>query len=523
MSERTVLDVGTAKQLFADDELIDSMVDVFQVLNPGRKHPQNPLIVRDRPWEGATIDAQGSFLYDPLADVEDRFRLWYSCSCGGEWEEDKDYAGLLLAKSSNGIEWEKPALGVANINGLTDNNAVWVNNSRGWHGICGFSYDPVEEDSARRFKALGFMGTDKPKVTRSGWGAFFSPDGIHWSEYENNPVLGDYDHVTLCEVLETIYNEQSKNPRPGHPLDRHRYYGSGKYSSWMCPPVQDRNEGFMRRTAGLRTSEDFINWSENHLILQPDEIDDFLARRRIMATSPMLRANCQQDNRSEFYGMGLMPYGDILFGLLWIYEACGWGKTDASDGFKDGPVYLQLVGTRDLRRWKRLGERMALLDVGAAGQWDCGVVYPTNRPVVVGDEIWLYYGGSNLGHGGHVEEPDVGSGIGLATWRLDGFVSINANKYPGKLTTKPLKFSGRRLVINYSTTSAGSIRVEVLGQDGTAIAGYSIDDCRDICGDDIEHAVRWTSCDDVSGLAGREIRLQFTMTHAKLFSFRFVH
>ena len=46
-----MIDIGGTKQLFADDELIDSMTHAFQVLNPGRKHPANPLIVSDRTWE----------------------------------------------------------------------------------------------------------------------------------------------------------------------------------------------------------------------------------------------------------------------------------------------------------------------------------------------------------------------------------------------------------------------------------------------------------------------------------------
>ena len=54
------------------------------------------------------------------------------------------------------------------------------------------------------------------------------------------------------------------------------------------------------------------------------------------------------------------------------------------------------------------------------------------------------------------------------------------------------------------------------------VPGYTLDDCHGICGDEIEHTVRWKGGEDVSSLASRPIRLHFEMTHAKLYSFRFV-
>ncbi len=508
-----MIEVGSTKQLFADDGLIGSMVDVFQVLNPGRKHPDNPLLTGDQPWEGPAICCDCTSLHDPTARSKERFRLWYQSLQIGEWE-DKDYPGCLYAHSQDGIHWVKPDLGVTNLNGNLHNNAVWVNNSRGWRSTQGISCNPDEIDPNRRYSMLCFMGTDEPKVTRPGYSAFFSAEGIHWHPYEGNPVLPDYDHVTLCEVLTTTYNEQSKCPRPNHPLDRWRYYCSAKYSSWMCPPVANDFYGYMRRTAGLRTSNDFTRWTPNHLVLQPDELDDFLARQRIMTASPVLHYSQPEGHRAEFYGMGLLPYGDILLGLLWVYDPSGKG-----DNKQEGPIQLQLTGTRDLVRWKRLGERMPLLELGQPGRWDCGHILPCNRPLIVGNEIWLYYGGCNQGH---AADRETTGAIGLATWRLDGFVSINANKYPGRLTTKPLKFSGHSLVINYSTSANGNIRVELQDESGSPLPGYALDDCRGMCGDEIEQTVQWKGGEDVSSLISRPVCLHFEMTHAKLFSFRFV-
>jgi hypothetical protein len=45
--------------------------------------------------------------------------------------------------------------------------------------------------------------------------------------------------------------------------------------------------------------------------------------------------------------------------------------------------------------------------------------------------------------------------------RLDGFTSINAPYSGGKIITRPFTFTGGELEINYSTSAAGEIRIEI--------------------------------------------------------------
>ena len=57
--------------------------------------------------------------------------------------------------------------------------------------------------------------------------------------------------------------------------------------------------------------------------------------------------------------------------------------------------------------------------------------------------------------------------------RLDGFASLHAPYRGGEMVTRPITFEGSRLEINYSTSAAGSIRVEVQTVDGKPIPGFS--------------------------------------------------
>jgi len=103
---------------------------------------------------------------------------------------------------------------------------------------------------------------------------------------------------------------------------------------------------------------------------------------------------------------------------------------------------------------------------------------------------------------------------------LDGFVSINAKKQ-GQFVTHPIIFDGNNLVLNYSTSAAGFIKVEIQDIDGKPIKNYSINDCVEIYGDSIEEKVRWNNGDDVSKLKGKPVRLRFVMNDADLYSIRF--
>ncbi|MCD4728827.1 MAG: hypothetical protein K8R46_14305 [Pirellulales bacterium] len=68
----------------------------------------------------------------------------------------------------------------------------------------------------------------------------------------------------------------------------------------------------------------------------------------------------------------------------------------------------------------------------------------------------------------------------------------------GEMTTKPLRFSGNRLAINYSTSAAGGVRVEIQDADGKPIPGFALEDCPEIIGDQIERTVSWKQGSDLT-------------------------
>jgi len=107
------------------------------------------------------------------------------------------------------------------------------------------------------------------------------------------------------------------------------------------------------------------------------------------------------------------------------------------------------------------------------------------------------------------------------TLRIDGFISVNAPLAGGELVTKPLRFEGNQLEINFSTSAAGSVRVEIQDANGDPIPGFTLADCNEQFGDEIDRVVSWKQGTDVSGLSDKTVRLRFEPKDADLYSFQF--
>ena len=76
-------------------------------------------------------------------------------------------------------------------------------------------------------------------------------------------------------------------------------------------------------------------------------------------------------------------------------------------------------------------------------------------------------------------------------------------------------------MVNYSTSAAGSLKVEVQTENGQPISGFSLADCPEIFGDHIERVVSWKQGSDLSALEGQAIRLRMVLQDADLFSMQF--
>jgi hypothetical protein len=108
---------------------------------------------------------------------------------------------------------------------------------------------------------------------------------------------------------------------------------------------------------------------------------------------------------------------------------------------------------------------------------------------------------------------------------MDGFVSISAPMKGGKLISKPIRFSGSKLSLNFSSSARGGIRVGIADPEGKPLTGYSLNDCPWIYGDSLNRRVEWIESDkivdNVGSIAGQPVKLIFELKDADLYSFKF--
>ena len=108
---------------------------------------------------------------------------------------------------------------------------------------------------------------------------------------------------------------------------------------------------------------------------------------------------------------------------------------------------------------------------------------------------------------------------GLAAFRADGFVSLDAGLREGIVNTTPMFSAGEQLIINARCAKNGYIDVEMADVMDEVWQGFSRADCERFTGDDTDHVVRWKGQPGVNRAPGYT-RVRFYMKNAELYSFR---
>jgi len=445
---------------FFDDFLVDSVSGTALRLHTPL--PRDIAIVFDAPWEGNTS------AYWTVFQDSDLARMYYRASNYNL--ETKEYGAetVCYAKSRDGIRWTKPELGIVEFNGSKANNIVWK-------GVGTHNFSPFKDANPNcppdaRYKALA-SGEDKGKLL-----AFKSSDAIHWSLIQDAPVIteGAFDsqNIGFWDATRNRY------------VDFHRGFRDGV------------------RDIMTSTSNDFLSWTK------PEWLD--------YGTTPP----------EHLYTNSIVPYPrapHIFVGFPKRFVPERDLHNHAHDGISDG-VFMTSRDGLHWNRWREAFIRPGLQKsrwVNRNNMTAWGFLQTKSDIPGNPDEYSLY------SSEGYYVGPCQ---LRRFTVRLDGFVSMNAPGAGGEFTTKVLSFADdpgtkgaaeTELIINYSTSAAGAIRCAILDEAGVPIPGYTTDECDEIFGDDIERAVTWRSNSDVKPLAGRPIRLRFTMRDADLYSIHF--
>lgn len=477
--------IGSRRELFVDRFLIDELIGARLKLHHPR--PREVAIRFDQPWEGNTSG------YPTVMSDSGVFKMIYRAH-RMIWDDGKLQMArspvVCYAESKDGIQWTRPNLRIHLVRGQVakqvkdplNNNIVWPGSA--FSG----SFVPFLDDRPgcpprEKFKAVS---GDR----NVGLHLFTSPDAIHWTK-RDEPL---FQRGALDSMNVMFWEPRMK-----------------KYVVYYRTVVDGR------RSIAMTSSSDLIEWSESVPLEYPG--------------SPP----------QQMYTNGIHPYHrapHLSFGFPARYTARK--MTNQIQSLE--PVQLRAELTA---AYARVGSDltdslfMSSRDGIRFYRWDDAFKRPGPEAGPAATN-WMY--GDNYQNYGLFETASDRAGappelsmlfregywrtassqLRRYTIRLDGFVSVRAPYAGGELLTKPFRFAGHELVLNYATSAAGRLRVEIQDLERKAVPGYSLDECIELIGDSVEHTVRWKNGPNVSSLAGTPVRLRFAMKDADIYSLQFI-
>jgi hypothetical protein len=506
-----VLDIGSRRELFVDSQMVDQLKGKARL----RLHapvPREAVMEHDAPWEGSATAYHSIFQDGKLYRMY--YRAWQLTVTPTKLDTDDHTTYLCYAESDDGIRWRRPELGLHEFRGSKANNIVIPSGRVG--GVDVETNSPAvfkDENPAAaadaRYKAFLFSRTPR------GLLAFKSPDGIHWSPMSPRPVItdGSFDSQNLA-FWDGVRGEYRAY---------WRFFSKGTAGS---PYVGVR----AIRTA---TSKDFLNWENQADLSYVDSPPEHLYTNQVKPyhraphllvgfpvryIEPELGQAAADDAREPAGPDRVRQWSPSMRALP--EPGPREMRAKASERYGSALSETLLMAGRDGVTFKRWNEAFIRPGPEREGTWNYGHLFGgwhlvETKSALAGAPNELSFYATESYWTGH------SSILRRYTLRLDGFVSVEAPLSGGEVITRPVSFRGRHLELNFATSAAGSVRVEIQDLDGKPLPGFALDDCPQVFGDAIGRPVTWTKGSDVRAIAGRPVRLRFELKDADLFAFQF--
>ncbi len=500
------LHIGTERQLFLDNFILDHLEDVERVF-PEPYRPEEPVLTSgELPWEHVPRPWPAAALHDP---EEGKFKLWYAQSLSGSAYGD---TGMILcyAESTDCMHWEKPlSESCLPYEGHKATNIVLEDSG---HHI-GLVRNHNQSDPNRKYLLL-YNPHDRARAQgmHSMSTVMASPDGLRW----------------------TTVNEDS--PYRHHHFQR--VIWDAAIQRWIAYSQFSHHWNFLhrKRQVGRQESDDMIDWSHKEVVVSVD-------------WEPDLPPNL------EFHEMSVRKVGGLYIGITgeFLSEPL-WMVRDGKNWRDHAHTRLGLYVSRDGKRWQRVGGHGPWVDNRGPGSMDYGFVAVTVAGQLVHDgrtHILYLASPSKQEWFGRDQEPPHpivpsdaaerakidrdnldsildrfpkrNTSIGALILREDGWAELKPSYERGRVITRQFVFEGDRLKIN-ADCGSGYLRVEALDPHFNPYEGFSAEDCDPVHSDDpnqIWHTVAWRGSSDITILWNKPVRLIFHLYQATLYAFQF--
>lgn len=506
------LSIDLGRQLFVDDFLISSMTGMVRSFFKPVKYEGNPVLWPETKEELALTTELGD---RPYSEKDGRSEHWNPrlktapacCLSGGGvwWDASRrkfrmwylaGWCGLpAIAESDDGLHWVRPNVGPRGTNVLMypehtfDTFSVWP--------------DYGAADPYARWNLYVSPGENPCRAYE-----YVSSDGIGWELKTRTGLNGDSSTLFYNPFRgKWVWSIRAAWRRRSRIYHEHADFLEG--AKWdFGKDVAERKTGAdpaFYIPGGYHDTKDCVLW----LACDEDDI-----KRTIDGKA----------RRCELYNVDATPYESIMVGLFKIIS--GRDNAESAGAGMPKTTTLHFAYSRDGFHFTRPDRTPAIPDSDwGSGSWDSGYLGAASSGFVIKDERLLFFytgvrgdasertgGVCTLANGMHAN-----MSIGVASLRRDGFVGMTADGM-GELTTRPVLFAGKRLFVNVDARF-GSCAAEIVGEDGSAIDGFSFSDCKAIVREDTTKRELAFKGGDLSALAGKAVRIRFRLRVATLFSF----
>ena len=326
-------DIGSARQVFIDGRFLAETQNVSLEVHPPRKTGEWT-IKPEYPWERGGVGPYSNVLHDGT-----NYHMWYHVMDDVQWDAGRTNGCICYARSSDGIRWEKPVLGLTAYGGSRSNNIVVG------HGAAGLTLgqdggmvfiDPNAKPAERFRLACRF------EVLGKGVHLLSSPDGIHW---------------TLTHTNITYYREDGKR----HHLDSQNIvFWDDRVRKYVVYGRKNLSDGEVQGRGVARAESDnvgsFSAVQEMPVVIGPEPGDRWVD----YYSSSALKYPWAQDA----YYMFPQAYFHYLKGQI--------PEFPKQSPVNAGPLHTQFGASRDGIKWYRY-DRQSLCAAGDEGRVRLGL------------------------------------------------------------------------------------------------------------------------------------------------------
>ena len=442
---RTPTDEGQ-RYLFPDDHWIERQSGVSRSFHAAVRDRNNPVPISQNCSKKKGI---GPYVFH-WGSKQPSYSAWF-----GTYEEETGNYPTSFITSDNRFNWtgvchETDAITVGEGNKQC---AVHLHNGSALYGdypyLC----------------ATGFRNA--PDCNRFHWRFRRSRDGVHWEIFPGDPVWGGgpsdvmhiqwdgrkkkfvayfkvwrYKGVTLdgkpfvaygdmdmkiegnvCRLFGTTY-------LPTQTIDVKLEYGGDTTDDGGGGTSDTKMQ--MARVIGYAESSDFLHWENEQIILEPP------------SNAPL---------GDQSYGMPVTCYGNMYMGMYCHFNSL------------TGLIQPMVAWSYDGIHFT-VHDRQFFINSGKAGEWDYGMILPSEFMDAGNGQLYIFYGSLAVDHLGGGENQH--GALGRAWLRRDGFASLKG----GWIETVPLKVQSKQMSVNMTGeigVSLKSVSGEIIGE--TTLSG----------------------------------------------------